>query len=285
MDSILPFSDQIRIEPVTGALGAEVHGIDMAVPLDADTYRLLRAALLDHLVLFFRDQVLTPSQHIAFTRQFGELETHQYTEGMAEHPQIVEIVKSAEETHNWGDNWHTDLTALSEPSLGSVLFAREVPPFGGDTQFSNMYLAYETLSDGMKRLLDGLVCVHETDHRGYENFKEMQAIAAPASRAEHPLVRTHPETGRKALFLSRRKITTIKGMTPRESRPLLDFLCDHAENPDFACRFRWRSGSAVFWDNRCTQHRVSADYFYALWGFAPSRRHLHRVSIRGDRPF
>jgi taurine dioxygenase len=280
----MPNPKGITIAPVTGALGAEIEGIDIGKPLHATTYHAIRQALLDHLVLFFRDQTMTPDQQIAFARNFGELETHQYTAGMPDHPDVIEIIKAADETHNWGDNWHTDLTGFPQPSMGSVLYAKEVPEFGGDTQFSNMYIAYETLSAGMKKLLTGLICIHETDARGYENFKSMQPLPGAPSRAEHPLVRTHPETGKKSLFLSRKKITTIKGMTPREARPLLDFLCDHAENPDFACRFRWKPGSVAFWDNRCTQHRVSADYFYELRGFPPSRRHLHRVSIRGETP-
>jgi taurine dioxygenase len=203
---------------------------------------------------------------------------------MKGHPEVIEIIKEPEETHNWGDNWHTDLTGLAEPPMGSILYAKEVPPFGGDTQWSNMYLAYETLSDTMKQQIGGLRVVHASDNSTYQQFMGMTALAGPSHESEHPLVRTHPVTGKKSLFLARKKIREIRGMKPQESAALLSFLCDHAENPDFACRFRWRVGSVAFWDNRCTQHRVTADYFYAERGFAPHRRHMQRVTIKGDRP-
>jgi taurine dioxygenase len=274
----------IRIEPLTGAIGAEIHGVDLAIPLDHDMFARIHQALLDYLVIFFRDQELTPEQHKNFARQFGELDIHQYTAAMQGHPEIIEVIKEPEETHNWGDNWHTDLTGLPEPPLGSVLYAKEVPPFGGDTQWSNMYLAYATLSDAMKQQLDGLRVVHTSDDSGYQRFRAMSPLPGPAYESEHPLVRTHPVTGKKSLFIARKKMRQISGMTPEESAALLNFVCDHAENPDFACRFRWRKGSIAFWDNRCTQHRVSADYFYALRGIKPHRRHMHRVTIKGDRP-
>lgn len=277
-------SRKFRIEPLTGAIGAEIEGLDLARPLDSGTVADLHQALLDHLVLFFRNQEITPEQHKQFGRYFGELDIHQFTAAMEGHPEIIEVIKEPEETHNWGDNWHTDLTGLPEPPMGSILYAIEVPPFGGDTQFSNMYLAYATLSEAMKRQIDGLRVVHTSDDSGYHNFKGMSALPGQAYATEQPLVRTHPVTGRKSLFISRRKMRNICGMTQRESALLLNFVCDHAENPDFACRFRWRKGSMAFWDNRCTQHRVTADYFYELRGFAPHRRRLHRVTIKGDRP-
>ncbi len=250
--------DSIGVEPLTGAIGAEIEGVDLAKTLDERTYSEIHQALLDHLVVFFRDQSLTPEQQIAFARRFGELDIHQYTAPMEGYPELIEIIKEADATENWGDNWHTDLTGLPEPPLGSVLYAKEVPPFGGDTQFSNMYLAYETLSDGMRKLVDGLFACHAVDHTSFTKYGSMPHLEGPAHRSEHPLVRTHPETGKKSLFLARKKMTNIHGLTPEESAPLLRELCDHAENPDFACRFRWRKGSVAFWDNRCTQHRVTA---------------------------
>jgi taurine dioxygenase len=278
--------NRVRIEPMTGAIGAEIIGVNLAEPMEKELFSDIYQAHLDHLVIFFRDQVLKPEDLIRFARQFGEPEIHKFTVPMKGYPEIIEVIKEPEETHNWGDSWHTDLTGLPEPPMGSVLFAKAVPPFAGDTQFSNMYLAYETLSDGMKEMIDGLVVIHKLTHKAYEGFKGMAVISSPEyeTEPEHPLVRTHPVTRKKCLFISRKKMVHFKGMTPNESAPLLKFLCDHAENPDFACRFRWKEGSVAFWDNRCTQHRATADYFHTLRGLEPFRRHLLRVSIKGDRP-
>ena len=275
---------QISINPVSGALGAEISGVDLSQPLDNKTFSDIYQAFLDHLVIFFRDQKLTPDQQKTFSQRFGKLHIHPLTAGMADHPEIIEIIKEPEERHNWGDRWHIDLTGLDRPTLGSVLYAKEVPPYCGDTQWANMYLAYETLSDGLKNLIDGLVCIHTGSADGYKNFKGMQHIEAPPMRAEHPLVRTHPDTGKKSLFLSRKAIKNFKDMTPEESAPLLNYLYEHLINPDFTCRFHWRENSIAMWDNRCTQHRVQADYFYEQRGFEPVRRRMHRVSIEGDQP-
>ena len=278
--------DRIDVRPVSGALGAEILGIDVARPLDNETVSELHDAWLDHLVLFFHDQHLTPDRHKDFARRFGELHIHPLTEGMPGHPEIVEVVKEPGEHHNWGDGWHTDLPFLEEPPMGSVLYAREVPPFSGDTQFANMYLAYETLSDAMKGVLDGLRCVFRGGVGNYDRFEGMRAISdAGDFVAAHPVVRAHPVTGRKSLYLHRKNGNAIEGMSAGESAAILDFLHGHAENPDFACRFRWRANSVAMWDNRCVQHRVSADYFHSERGFRPGRRHLHRVTMKGDRPF
>ena len=205
---------------------------------------------------------------------------------MPGHPEIVEVVKESGEHHNWGDGWHTDLPFLEEPPLGSVLYARDVPPFSGDTHFANMYLAYETLSDTMRGLLDGLKCVFKGGVANYSRFQGMTAIEdAGDFVAAHPVVRTHPVTGRKALYLHRKNCHSLEGMSPKESAAILDFLHGHAENPDFSCRFHWRVNSIAMWDNRCTLHRVSADYFYSERDFSPGRRHLQRVTLKGDRPF
>ena len=275
---------QISVNPISGALGAEISGVDLSQPLDNKTFSDIYQAFLDHLVIFFRDQVITQDQQKAFSQRFGKLHIHPLTEGMEGHPEVIEIIKEPEERHNWGDRWHIDLTGLERPTLGSVLYAKEIPEYCGDTQWANMYLAYETLSDGMKKLIDGLVCVNTGGADGYKNFKGMQHIDAPPMRAEHPLVRTHPGTGKRSLFLSRKAAKHFKDMTPEESAPLLDYLYEHLINPDFACRFHWRNNSIAMWDNRCTQHRVQADYFYEERGFEPVRRRLHRVSIEGDRP-
>jgi taurine dioxygenase len=279
-------SNVLRIEPVTGAIGAEISGIDLSDDLSDAMIGDLRRALLDHLVIFFRDQAITPEQHKAFGRRFGELHIHPITAPMAGHPEIIEVIKEPDETINWGDNWHTDLTALAAPPMGSILYAKEVPPFSGDTQFGNMYLAYETLSPSLRRFVSGLTCLHSQKAASYQSgFKAMaNREEASESSAEHPLVRTHPETGKKALFLPWPGWGRIVELSPAESEAMLKLLREHADNPDFACRFRWRKHSLAFWDNRCTRHRATADYFYAQRGFPPHRRHLHRVSIQGDRP-
>ena len=278
--------DRIVVQPVTGALGAEVLDVDLADELDNETFSEIHDAFLDYLVLFFRDQQLTPEQHKDFARRFGPLHVHPLTQGMRGHPEIVEVIKEADELHNWGGSWHTDLPILAEPPMGSVLYARDVPPFSGDTHFANMYLAYETLSDTMKALLDDLKCTFNGKFGNYSRFAGMTAIGDVGDfSATHPIVRTHPVTGRKALYLHRRIGNVIEGMSAKESAAILNFLCDHAENPDFSCRFRWRVNSIAMWDNRCAQHRASADYFYAERNFPPMRRHLHRVTVKGDRPF
>ena len=277
--------DRIRVQPVTGAVGAEILDVDL-VELDDETFSEVHDAFLDHLVLFFRDQQLTPQQHKDFAGRFGALHVHPLTESMPGHPEIVEVIKEADEHHNWGDGWHTDLPFLAEPPMGSILYARDVPPFSGDTHFANMYLAYETLSDTMKGVLAGLKCTFNGNAGNYDRFAGMTAIGNVGElSAAHPIVRTHPITGRKALYLHRKTGRSIEGMSARESAAILHFLWEHAENPDFSCRFRWCVNSIAMWDNRCTQHRVSADYFYAEREFPPTRRHLHRVTVRGDRPF
>ena len=278
--------DRISVEPVTGALGAEIRDVDLAEELDDERFSEIHDAFLDHLVLFFHDQRLTPEQHKDFARRFGDLHVHPLTAGMPGHPEIVEVIKEADERHNWGSGWHTDLPILEEPPMGSVLYARDVPPFSGDTHFANMYLAYETLSDTMKGLLEGLKCIFDGTISNYRRFAGMTAIGDAGDHgATHPIVRTHPITGRKALYLHRRIGHAIEGMTAAESAAILDLLCRHAENPDFTCRFRWHVNSIAMWDNRCTRHRVSEDYFSAERSFPPARRHLHRVTIKGDRPF
>ena len=277
---------RIDVQPVTGALGAEIFDVSLADELDNETFSEIYDAFLDHLVLFFRDQHLTPDRHKDFARRFGDLHVHPLTESMPDHPEIVEVVKEEDELHNWGDGWHTDLPFLEEPPKGSMLYAREVPPFSGDTHFANMYLAYETLSETMKNLLEGLRCVFKGGVANYSRFKGMTAIEEAGDFvAAHPIVRTHPVTGKKALYLHRKNGKSIEGMSAKESAAILDFLYDHAQNPDFSCRFHWRTDSIAMWDNRCVQHRVSADYFNSERGFRPGRRHLHRVTMKGDRPF
>ena len=277
----------ISVQPIAGALGAEIGGVDLSGPLPDRVIGEIRAALLDHLVIFFHDQHLTPEQQLDFGRRFGALQIHEFVEAMAGYPEILEVRKEPEEARNFGGGWHTDVSYLERPSLGSVLYAREVPEFGGDTMFANQYRAYETLSDGMKAMLDGMTAIHSARRPYGPNAaraqdygpSSMHFIFSETAQAEieHPVVRTHRETGKKALYVNRTFTLRFKDMTEEESRPLLDYLCDHAVRPEFTCRFRWQPNSIAFWDNRCVQHNAINDY-------RGQRRVMHRVTIEGERP-
>ena len=273
----------MKVEPIAGALGAEIRDVDLSVDLGATTVAEIRRALLDHLVIFFRGQPLTPAQFIAFGRRFGTLSRYPFVAGLAEHPEIIEVAKREHERVNFGGIWHSDTTYLGEPPMGSLLLAREVPAAGGDTLFANMHLAYETLSDGMRRLLDGLVGVSSSAKADVTRTREDRIRTSPSGQsrehflAEHPVVRTHPETRRKALYVNPAHTVGFKGMSEAESAPLLDFLFRHQVRPEFTCRFRWTPGSLAFWDNRATQHNPINDYH-------GHRRIMHRLSLAGDRP-
>ncbi len=277
----------ISVKPIAGALGAEVAGVDLSRPLSDSVIGEIRTALLENLVVFFHDQHLTPEQHLAFGHRFGALQIHDFVEAMPEYPEILEVRKEPEEKRNFGGGWHTDVSYLERPSLGSVLYALDVPDHGGDTMFANQYLAYEALSDGMKRMLDGMTAIHSA-RRPYGPNAERAHDYGPSSmrfnfsetaqaEIEHPVVRTHVETGKKALYVNRTFTLRFKDMTEAESAPLLDFLCQHAVRPEFTCRFRWRPNSIAFWDNRCVQHNAINDYH-------GQRRSMHRVTIEGERP-
>jgi taurine dioxygenase len=272
---------------IAGSLGAEISGVSLAENLSDETVHEIRQALLEHLVVFFRDQTLTPEQQIAFARRFGPLEEHDFVKGMQDYPEIIRVVKEADETTlNFGGAWHSDVTHQQCPALGSVLYAIDVPPYGGDTLFSNQYLAYETLSSGMKEMLDGMIAIHTArgpfapDGRSKGNWKNMQVETSERAyeEMEHPVIRTHPETGRKLLFVNRTFTTRFKDMTEQESAPLLEYLFRHASQERFTCRFRWTPGAVAFWDNRAVLH-------YALNDYTGYRREMHRVAISGDRPF
>jgi len=274
----------IEVKPITGALGAQVSGVRLSQDLTEFAFAEIHQAFLAHLVLFFRDQHLSIEELKAFAGRFGKLHIHPYTKSIPEHPEVLEIVKTEDERHNWGDGWHSDMSAFERPTLGAVLQASEVPDIGGDTQWANMYLAYETLSNRMKALVCGLRAVYSNDPGNYVNFNGMQTIPGEVSWAEHPFIRTHPETARRSLFYGRRKINCFHGMTHAESTPLLEMLHNHAENPDFTCRIRWTPGAVAIWDNRCTIHRATADYFSSTGEKSSGRRVMHRLSIEGDKP-
>lgn len=275
----------IDVKPISGALGAEIEGVDLSKELSNETFDDIHQAFLDHVVIFFRDQHITHEQHKAFGRRFGTLNIHPYVKGMEGHPEIMQIVKEPEDRINFGGGWHSDMSFLEEPALGSILYAKEVPPYGGDTLWANQYLAYETLSDGMKKMLEGLKALHtakgEYSERGASAQKRSSMQVATANDDtpvfEHPVVRTHPETGRKALYVNPAFTEKFVGMTRRESRPLLNFLFEHCTQEPFTCRFRWSKNAIAFWDNRAAQH-------FALNDYHGHRRHMERVTVDGDRP-
>ena len=271
------------VEPIAGALGAEIRGVDLARPLDDDVVRAIRQALLDHLVVFFRDQQLTPAQFIAFGERFGTLGRYPFVAGLPDHPEIIEVVKLPHERNNFGGVWHSDTTYLDEPPLGSMLYALDVPPAGGDTLFANMFVAFESLSEGMRAMLRELRAVNSSARADVSRTREDRIAQSPGNEAQrafeavHPVVRTHPESGRKALYVNLAHTARFEGMTEAESAPLLDFLFRHQVRPEFTCRFRWTRGALAFWDNRSTQHNPINDYHGHL-------RRMLRITIAGDRP-
>jgi taurine dioxygenase len=271
----------IAIHPIAGALGAEISGVDLSRPLDDATLGALRRAWLEHLVIFFRDQDLSPAQFLVFARRFGEAIEYPFVNGLDDYPEIIPVLKLEHERVNFGGVWHSDTAYLDVPPMASMLIAREIPPFGGDTLFANMYLAYETLSDGMKRLLDPLAAVNASAKADVTRTREDRMKDGAREKkdylATHPVVRVHPETGRRALYVNVAHTIRFDGMTEEESAPLLDYLFRHQIRPEFTCRFRWRPGSIAFWDNRCTQHNPINDYH-------GHRRLLHRVTLAGDPP-
>ena len=273
----------IGIHPVSGALGAEVTGVDLTKPLDDQAAGVLRRAWLDHLVLFFREQALTPAQFLAFGRRFGETIEYPFVKGLDEYPDIIPVVKLEHERINFGGVWHSDTAYLDVPPMASMLLAREVPPAGGDTLFANMYMAYDALSEGMKRLLGGLRAVNSSAKADASRTREDRIAergrtdARSLYEASHPVVRVHPETRRRALYVNVAHTVRFEGMTEEESAPLLSFLYRHQVRPEFTCRFRWRPGSLAFWDNRCAQHNAVNDY-------AGHRRVMHRITLAGDVP-
>jgi taurine dioxygenase len=272
-----------EVRKVAGALGAEVLGIDLARDLDAATTRRVRDLWLEHGVLFFRDQELPPAQFIEFAQKWGEVIEYPFVKGLEGFPLIIPVVKLEHERNNFGGIWHSDTAYLEMPPMASMLVAREVPPFGGDTLFASQYAAYEALSPGMKAMLDGMVAVNSSSKADVTKTREDRIAergtqtAKQVLQAEHPVIRTHPETGRKALYVNFGHTLRFHDMTEEESAPLLNYLFTHQVKPEFTCRFVWRPGSLALWDNRCTQHNPVNDYH----GY---QRVMHRITLKGDRP-
>ena len=279
----LTTKSRLEVRPLASALGAEIFGVNLAEPLDDDTIETLREALLEHVVIFFRDQELTPQRLLALAERFGEPAEYPLIKGLPECPLVLPVIKEPHERSNFGGIWHSDTAYLERPALGSLLYALETPPVGGDTMFANMYLALEALSEGMRRLLEGLRAVNVAGKpatlRTREEMHSKGGTAADveATRAVHPVVRTHPETGRKALYVNLAHTLRFEDMSEDESAPLLDYLFAHQIQPEFTCRFRWRRGSLAFWDNRASLH-------YPLNDYHGHRRVMHRVTLLGDRP-
>jgi taurine dioxygenase len=274
----------IALKPLAGSLGAEVQGVDLARPVGKAVSDEMRRALVEHLVLFFRDQSLTPEQHLSVSRIFGELSRVPYVKHMDEYPDIIAVLKEADEQKisTFGNAWHSDFSFLERPPMGSLLYAREVPSFGGDTLWANMYIAYEALSDGMKRMLDPLRAMHSGRPYGIagapRELRTSRSIKIERNNPQadrevaQPVVRIHPESGRKGLFVNAIYTVRFENMTKEESRPLLEYIYQHCTRPEFTCRFRWAAGSLAIWDNRCTIH------------YDGKRRLMHRTTVAGERP-
>lgn len=275
-----PMSD-LSIRRVAGALGAEVSGVDLSQDLPDAVIAQIRAALLEHQVIFFRDQDLTPARQVAFGRRFGPLNIHPYVSGMAGHPEVMEIIKEPSDRINFGGGWHSDMSFLKTPAIGSILHAVELPDFGGDTLFASQAAAYDALSEGLKATLQTLNAVHSASREYSAQGASAQKRSSMTVAAEadgyvgeyvHPMVLTHPETGRKALYVNPAFTMRIEGWKTRESKALLDYLFEHCRYEGFTCRFNWTKGAVAFWDNRSVWH-------FALNDYPGQRRHMRRVTV------
>ncbi len=278
--------NRLTVKPLTGAMGAELSGADLN-NLDDQTFSEIVKALYDFGVIAFRDQNLAPETHKAFASRFGRLEVHPIVEGVEGHPEMIKMHKSANTESTFGVGWHSDNSFLENPSLGSIVYGDVIPPVGGDTLFANQYLAYETLSPGMKKMIASVNAVHSArdaytsptanekyDGKGTIKYRHAEIIE---HEVEHPVVRTHPATGRKALYVNPMFTLRFADMTREESAPLLEYLLRHCVREDFQCRVRWAKGTVTMWDNRCVQHAALND----CEGY---ERILYRVTIAGERP-
>jgi taurine dioxygenase len=280
----------IDVTPLSGSIGAEIRGADLT-RLNQETFAEIHRAWLEHLVAFFPDQRLAPDDQIAFARRFGPVMVDPFIKSPQDRPELMLVVKEKHERMAFGESWHSDNAYLEKPPMASFLYALEVPEVGGDTLFANQYLAYETLSPGLRAMLDGLAAVfgphayaEAIARQSYGAHRSMKLRDGPAvadtlgTETEHPVVRTHPDTGRKALYVNASYTLRFKGWTAAESKPLLDYLYRHATRPEFTCRYRWAANTLAVWDNRCAMHHPINDYH-------GQRRIMHRVTAEGDRPF
>ncbi len=273
----------MKIKRIAGALGAEIIGLDLTQSLSSDLTKEIREVFLKNSVIFLRNQRLTSQQFMNFATAMGEPIQYPFVKGFDDFPQIIEVKKLEHEKVNFGGVWHSDTTYLEKPPMGSMLLSKEIPPYGGDTLFACQYAAYESLSDTMQRLLEDLHGINSSAKADVSKTREDRIKSdgnesLPKSfSSSHPVVRTHPETGRKALFINIAHTTGIEGLTDKESASLLSFLFEHQVKPEFTCRWAWEPDALAFWDNRCAQHNPINDYH----GF---RRVLHRITLQGDKP-
>ena len=273
----------IKLSPLTPTIGAEVCNLDLTKPLDAGVIADLKTALLDWKVLFFRDQDVTTEQHLTFARHFGALEVHPFAPSKPDYPEVLAITHN-DKSKGRENTWHSDVTWREKPSLGSILHALEVPEVGGDTLFADMYAAYEGLSAEVKAKVAGRVAIHDFAHfraglkRQGKTEAEIEVFNQKYPMMEHPVIRTHPETGRKAIYVNAAFTQNIVGLEKEESDALLAHLYAQATIPEYQCRFRWQQHSIAFWDNRAGQHYAASDYF-------PAVRRMERVTVIGDRPY
>ncbi|MEZ5850883.1 MAG: TauD/TfdA family dioxygenase [Hyphomicrobiaceae bacterium] len=274
-------NSRLDIRPCSGALGVEILGVDLSEALPEGAVSEIRSALHEQGVVFFRDQTLSPEQHVAFAERFAQININRFFKAVEGHPKIAEVRKEPGQKTNIGGGWHTDHSYDQVPALGSILLARETPPRGGDTIFASMALAYEALSDGLKRTLQGLNAVHSSRHVFGAKAQAAREAGDRLGNAEqatqdalHPIVIKHPESGKKILFVNPGFTTHIEGWTVPESKALLDYLYQHAARPEFQTRFNWRPGSIAFWDNRATWHLAVNDYH-------GERRLMHRITLEG----
>lgn len=270
----------MEVKPIAGALGAEIHGVDLRSLSDEDV-KAIRQAFLKYQVIFFRNQDLDPATFLAFSARFGKPVPYPFVKGIDGFPEIIQILKRKEERINFGGIWHSDTSYFEEPPMASILLAREIPPYGGDTLFANQVAAYEGLSDGLKKTLSGLRAISTSAKADVSRTREDRikesGVKADDLEASHPVVRTHPETGLKSLYVNVAHTARFEGWTEEESAPLLAYLFAHQVKPEFTCRFRWEPNSIAFWDNRAAQHNPINDYH----GF---ERRMHRITLAGDKP-
>jgi len=283
--------ETIEVKRLAGALGAEIFNVDLSKPLSDELFGEIYTAFVENQVIFFRDQDLTPEQYLAFAKRWGGIHLHPYMKGLDDYPEILELIKAETDTYAFGNSWHSDQMFAPKPAKLTMLYAKETPAYGGDTMFANLYMAYDTLSDGMKATVSRLHGVNCGDRRKSEgggsaraaryagaSGMKMKDPGTQQTDSVHPLVRTHVDSGRKALYMGIHT-QSLDGFTPEESRVLLNQLQEHIKRPEFTCRFRWRPGSIALWDNRCCQH-------YAINDYAGQRRRMHRITIMGEEaPF